>query len=182
MGYEAGSLGHRQQMISAAYVLILLGLANLLLSTKFSSNRYVHRIAPLCVLPILVLVALFNPVARAWLTPDPSAKALTPVIQQLQFRLPASEFFVLPVNRTQKFGLSFYLHRDVQFWDPENMREGLLLLRSGTTTQDCERYVQAPWSCLRSPIEIGSSGWVAYRVHRANTPRLPMVADPDKRP
>ena len=164
----AVSTNQRQRMISAALVLLLLGLANLLLANRGSRNRFLRLTAPLSVLPMLVLIIAFNPIARSWLTPDPSGKSLALILEEIQsLRLPESEFYVSSMKRGQQFGISFYLHREIQTWDPENPKTGFLLL----PMRDCDpNEVKAPWYCSWRSIELGSTGWVAYRVHQPRTP------------
>lgn len=159
----AVSTNQRQRMISAALVLLLLGLANLLLANRGSRNRSLCLTAPLCVVPVLILLSAFSPIARPWLTPDPSGRSLAMALEEIQsWRLPETEFYVSSMKRGQQFGISFYLHREIQTWDPENPKTGFLLL----PMRDCgPSEVKDPWSCSRTPFELGSTGWVAYRVH-----------------
>jgi len=147
-------------------LMFFLGLTNLMLANKLSGSLVLRRAAPLSVIPVIILLVAFNPLASPWLSVDPSTKSLARQVDQIEYHLPASEFFVLSTNRNQKFGLSFYLHRDIQFWDPENPKEGFLLLRSSATAGDCESYVKATWYCSEKSMEMGPTGWVAYRVHR----------------
>jgi 4-amino-4-deoxy-L-arabinose transferase-like glycosyltransferase len=162
----AVSTNQRQRMISAALVLLLLGLANLLLANLGSRNHSLRLTAPLCVVPVLILVVSFNPIARPWLTLDPSGKSLALLLEQFQsLGLPDTEFYVPPMKRGQQFGLSFYLHREIQVWDPENPRKGFLLL----PVRDCDsNLVKAPWGCSRRAEELGSTGWFLHRVFPEN--------------
>ena len=159
----AVSTNQRQRMISAALVLLLLGLANLLLANHGNHNRSLRLTAPLCVVPVLILLSAFNVVARPWLTPDPSGKSLALLLEEIQsLDLPETEFYVSSMKRGQQFGISFYLHREIQTWDPENPKRGFLLL----PMRGCDSsLVKSPWACSRNAIELGSTGWVAYRVH-----------------
>jgi 4-amino-4-deoxy-L-arabinose transferase-like glycosyltransferase len=160
-----------QKMFSAAFTLILLGLANLLLANRGCRNSSLRLTAPLCVVPVLILLSALNAIARPWLTPDPSGKSLALILEEIQsLRLPDTEFYVSSMKRGQQFGLSFYLHREIQVWDPESPRRGFLLLPE----RDCDSgLVKAPWVCSRSAIELGPTGWCAYRVSRENTPSFP---------
>jgi 4-amino-4-deoxy-L-arabinose transferase-like glycosyltransferase len=163
------SITAANRMLSAAFALFLLGLANLLLANKVNGNRFRQRTAPLCVLPVLSIVITFRPLASPWLMPSPSAKSLALQVEWLEKSLPASEFFVLPADRNLKFGLSFYLHRDVQFWDPEKPSEGYLLVKPEKNIYDCNRYLQQGWHCSMKPIQFSGTGWVAYRIHRSKS-------------
>lgn len=159
---------HAEKMTSAAYILFLLGLTNLLLSYKVSVSRFLRQAAPLCVVPALLILAAFRPLASPWLTTDTSAKALAQSINYLH--LPASQLFVLPAYRNLKYGLSFYLHEEVPSWDLNNPRPGLLLFHAGATKLDCENKLPLGWACSTEQIVFDSTGWMAYLAHASNTP------------
>src|SRR5208282_366885 len=158
----AASTIQTEKMFSTAFTFFLFGFAALLLANRGSRNGSLRRTAPLCVVPVLVLVSSFNVTARPWLTPDPSGKSLALNLKQIQPLLsPDSDFYVASMKRGQQFGLSFYLHREIQIWDPENPRKGFLLL----PMRDCDpSLVKAPWGRSRDSIALGSTGWFAYRV------------------
>jgi 4-amino-4-deoxy-L-arabinose transferase-like glycosyltransferase len=162
---------HAQKMTSAAYILFLLGLTNLLVANKVSANRFFRQTACLCVVPVLIILAAFGPLAAPWLSTDTSAKALAQAVSQLRPNLPSlSALFVRPENRNIKYGLSFYLHREIPSWEPNNPKPGILLFRAGATKLDCENKLPPGWNCSTPPIVFGSTGWTAYRVHTSNTP------------
>lgn len=163
LGKYAVTANQTEKMVSGGSIILLIAFANLMQTNQASPNRVLRSSAPFCVLPILVLLAAFGPASRAWLTPDPSAKSVAKLVEQLEFHLPASEFFVLPANRNLKYGLSFYLDRDVQFWDVQNPKEGFLLIRSDS--DDCALHVKEPWHCSWRSTEFGSTGWSAFRIH-----------------
>jgi 4-amino-4-deoxy-L-arabinose transferase-like glycosyltransferase len=162
---------HAQKMTSAAYILFLLGLTNLLLASKVSANQFFRQTTPLCVVPMLLILAAFRPLAAPWLSTDTSAKVLAQSIEQLRPTLPPlSELFVLPANRNMKFGLSFYLHTEIPFWDADHPQPGVLLFRYGSTKLDCENKLPPGWGCATPTVVFDSTGWMAYRVHTSNTP------------
>jgi 4-amino-4-deoxy-L-arabinose transferase-like glycosyltransferase len=158
----AASAIQTEKMFSAGFTLFLFGFAALLLANRGSLNRSLRRSTPLCVVPVLVLVSAFGVIARPWLTPDPSGKSLALLLEKFSSSgLPDSECYASSMKRGQQFGISFYLHREIQVWDPENPKKGFLLL----PVRDCDsRLVKAPWACSRDAIELGSTGWFAYRV------------------
>ncbi len=161
LSYAASTI-QAQRMFSAAFTLFLIGLATLLLANRGSRNSSVRLVAPLCVIPVLVLVSALNLIARPWLSPDPSGRSLALLLKQFEpSLLPDSDFYVASMNRGQQFGLSFYLHREIQIWDPEHPKKGFLLL----PRRDCDSsMVSAPWQCSRNAEPLGASGWFVYRV------------------
>lgn len=170
MGRYSEGESQPQKMIAAALTALLLGLTNWLLANLVSTNRFLRKTAPLCVVPILIILSAFQWFAPAWLPADPSAKALALIIDDNRSPLRSSRFFLPPTQRSLKYGLSFYLHREVPLWDPGNPQEGLLLLQATASTLDCEHHLPAGWNCVPQPIEFESPSWVAYRVQPAKGP------------
>jgi 4-amino-4-deoxy-L-arabinose transferase-like glycosyltransferase len=163
--YYGVSPSASEKMTSAATVLFLWGLANLLLVNRVSPYDRLRATAPLCVLPVLVLVGGFKSIATPWLTPDPSGKSLAMELEKLQSLPQFSEFYVSSMNRGQQFGLSFYLHREISTWEPESPKSGILLVHSKSCA---DLLVKESWQCSRNAFDLGSTGWFAYRVTRRN--------------
>jgi 4-amino-4-deoxy-L-arabinose transferase-like glycosyltransferase len=159
-----------QKMIAAALAALLLGLTNWFLANLVSSNRFLRKTAALSVVPILIILSAFQWFAPAWLPADPSAKPLALIIDDNRSPLASSRFFLPPTQRSLKYGLSFYLHREVPLWDPSHPQEGLLLLQATASTLDCEHHLPAGWNCAPQPIEFELPSWVAYRVQPAKGP------------
>ena len=148
-------------LISVACVLLLFGLANFLMANKENRATTLRHAAPFCVVPILLLVGTFHLVASPWLRYDPSGKTLAMEIQD--HRIPIDQLFVQPMRRGQEFSLNFYLHQEMQNWDPDNPKDGYLLLSS----KSCNSRVKPPWTCTSVPLELPSSGWFVYKVGRS---------------
>ena len=165
--YYAVSPIQSEKMTSAATILFLWGIANLSLVNRGSTYDRLRATAPLCVLPVLVLVGGFELIATPWLTPDPSGKSLAMELEKLQSLPQFSEFYVSSMNRGQQFGLSFYLHREIPTWDPENPKNGILIV----PVKSCsESLVKQPWRCSRDAFDLGVTGWFAYRVTQRDPP------------
>jgi 4-amino-4-deoxy-L-arabinose transferase-like glycosyltransferase len=149
---------------AAALVLFASGMANVLLANRGSQNNSLRQIAPLCVLPILILVADFRPLARPWLSPDSTAKSIALQLEKLQSFAPSSpNVYVSSMTRAQQYGLSFYLHREVQSWNTQKPTEGLLLVPSSDSRR-CVAEMSGSWSCSKSSIQLGTTGWFAWQV------------------
>ena len=165
--YYAVSPIQSEKMTSVATILFLWGIANLSLVNRGSTYDRLRATAPLCVLPVLVLVGGFKLIATPWLTPDPSGKSLAMELEKLQSLPQFSEFYVSSMNRGQQFGLSFYLHREIPTWDPENPKNGILIV----PVKSCsESLVKQPWRCSRDAFDLGVTGWFAYRVTQRDPP------------
>jgi 4-amino-4-deoxy-L-arabinose transferase-like glycosyltransferase len=158
--HVTGPLGFA--FISTACVLLLFGLANFLLANKQNANTSLRDAAPACVLPILLLAGTFHWVALPWLRYDPSGKTLAKEIQTNQ--IPLDRLFVQPMPRGQQFSLNFYLHREMQNWNPDSPKDGYLLLSS----KSCNARVSLPWTCAALPLELSSSGWFVYKIERSD--------------
>jgi 4-amino-4-deoxy-L-arabinose transferase-like glycosyltransferase len=154
-------------LVSSACVLLLFGLANLLLGVKDSDKDSLGRAAPLCVAPILLLLLAFRTVASPWLQHDPSGKTLALEITANQ--IPLDQLYAPAMRRGQLFSLNFYLHRQMESWDPQNPKEGYLLLAS----RNCFNYLKPPWTCARNPVELPESGWFVYKIEPNDLVRRP---------
>ena len=161
--FYAVSTIQSQKMISAAFVLLLLGLANLLLANKVNRKTSLSLMAPFCVIPVLILVSEFNALARPWLTPDPSGKTIAQELRAAQ--IPPAQTYVAAMPRGQQFSLSFYLHQEIQTWDPDQPKAGYLLRNS----RGCGHFVKPPWTCSTHPLELQTSGWFVYKVQREDS-------------
>jgi 4-amino-4-deoxy-L-arabinose transferase-like glycosyltransferase len=159
-GYTIRSKPAGLASVSAASVLFFFALANILLAGK-EYPPSMRSAAPVCVLPILLLVCWFNWIASPWLRYDPSGRTLSEEIQMNH--IPADQLYAQSMRRGQQFSLSFYLHREIQTWDPQNPKEGYLLCN----TKSCQ--VPEPWTCSTTPLQPGSSGWFTYRVERSDS-------------
>src|SRR5208337_446139 len=161
--FYAVSTIQSQKMISAAFILLLLGLANLLLANKVNRKTSLSLMAPSCVIPVLILVSGFNALARPWLTPDPSGKTLAQELRAAQ--IPPEQTYVTAMPRGQQFSLSFYLHKEIQTWDQNQPKEGYLLLPFKV-----RRFpVKSPWNCSTAPLQLPASGWFVYKVQREDS-------------
>jgi len=149
---------------AAALVLFAFGVAYLLLANRVSRNNFLRQTAPLCVLPILILVADFRPLVRPWLSPDPSAKSIALQFEKLQSPVASSpNVYVSSMPRAQQYALSFYLHRQVQTWNAQTPTEGPLLLPS-PDLRSCAVEMSGSWSCSKDPINLGATGWFVWQV------------------
>jgi 4-amino-4-deoxy-L-arabinose transferase-like glycosyltransferase len=117
-------------------------------------------LAPLCVLPILAILMIFNHLTPLFLPWDPSGKTLAQELRAAQ--IPPEQTYVANMRRGQQFSLSFYLHQEIQSWDSERPKEGYLLLSSRT----CKHRVNPPWTCSSNPVELQKSGWFVYKIQR----------------
>jgi len=163
--FYAVSTIQSQKMISAAFILLLLGLANLLLANKVNRRTSLSLMAPSCVIPVLILVSGLNALARPWLTPDPSGKSLAQELRAAN--IPPEQTYVAAMRRGQQFSLSFYLHQEIQTWGPDQPKEGYLLRNS----RNCGSFVKLPWTCSTDPVELEKSGWFVYKVQRTDSVR-----------
>ncbi len=143
---------------SAAWIILLFALASALLSFRASKNNLLAASSSLCVVPVLILLLQFPSLSRGFLPYDPSGKTLAREITLLG--LPAQSIYAGPMRRGMQYSLSFYLHSEVQAWDPEKQQEGYLILGG----KNCSRFVAAPWTCSSAPLNPNSSDRFIYRV------------------
>jgi 4-amino-4-deoxy-L-arabinose transferase-like glycosyltransferase len=152
--------------IAAGSVLLAFTLATLLLGPKKGSGAFSYSLPELSVLPMLALLLAFPAISKPWLQHDPSGRSLAAEIKTIEsMDLPLNDIYLAPMHRGQKYSLNFYMHREIPEWDPQNPKEGFLITRP----QNCDQFVRLPWTCARQPLVLGSTGWVAYRIHRPRT-------------
>ncbi len=147
----------------AGWVLLLLGLANLLLAARKRAKQSAFALTSLCVVPILALLLFFNHMAPLFLPWDPSGKTLAENLRAAN--IPPEQTYVAAMRRGQQFSLSFYLHQEIQTWDQNQPKEGYLLRNS----RDCQHFVKPPWVCATDPVELQTSGWFVYKVQRSDS-------------
>jgi 4-amino-4-deoxy-L-arabinose transferase-like glycosyltransferase len=144
---------------TVAIVLLLFALANLLLASRKKFGRAQLSPAALCVLPVLLLVSLFGPISSAFQI-DYLFPGRTIAGELATNHIPSDQLYCARMQRGQQYSLSFYLHHEMQLWDPENPKTGYLLLPS----RSCRTVVKPPWVCNDNPIRLESIGWLVYRV------------------
>ncbi|MGC0775843.1 MAG: hypothetical protein WCD68_01460, partial [Candidatus Acidiferrum sp.] len=145
------------------WVLLPFGIANLLLAARKTAARHPSALSSLCVVPILVLLLFFNHLAPLFLRYDPSGKTLAQELHAA--KIPPEQTYVAHMRRGQLFSLSFYLHQEIQTWDPDQPKAGYLLRNS----RDCGHFVKPPWTCSTDPLQLPTSGWFLYKVQREDS-------------
>ena len=145
-----------EAMVVIGCVLLACALANMILTLKVRA----FPAAALCVVPVLLLIVLIRPLSHPWLSHDPSGRTLA--AELAANGIANNPLYAVNMKRGQLYSLSFYLHREVEPWNPGQTDAGYLLVPS----RRCEDLVSPSLSCAESPIELGRSGWFVYRVER----------------
>jgi 4-amino-4-deoxy-L-arabinose transferase-like glycosyltransferase len=155
----------------AAWVLALLGIANLILAIPARHQSSGFLLSPTCVFPVLLIVLMFRPLAADFLPHDPSGRSLAVEVEKLQPTADAQGvgIYVAGMKRGQQFSLSFYLHREIPDWESTHPKDGFVILP--LRSPSCGPPIIPPWSCSPNPIELGSTGWFAYRVYKKDLPK-----------
>ena len=153
----------------AGWVLSLLGIANLLLAIPVSKRFSGFLTSSMCVVPVLLVVLAFRPLAADFLPRDPSGRSLAAEVEKFQ---PTAEalrvgVYVAAMSRGQQYSLSFYLHREIPDWESTHPTDSFVLLPSPPSAT-CSAPIKPPWSCSRNAFELNSTGWFIYRVYRKN--------------
>jgi 4-amino-4-deoxy-L-arabinose transferase-like glycosyltransferase len=153
----------------AGWVLVLLGIANLLLGIAPKKQFSRFAVSWMCVVPVLLIVLAFRPLAADFLPRDPSGRVLAAELEKFQPTADALHLgvFVAKMSRGQQFSLSFYLHREILDWESARPADSFVLLPSSSAS--CDPPITPPLSCSRNPTELGSTGWFVYRVRLRRT-------------
>ncbi len=156
MGRHSSRTGAEAMMLVAGCVLLAFALANLLLTIK-NSVRGV-AMATTAALPVLLILLNFQTLLRPWLGWDPSGRTLAADINAAQ--IPPNQIYTASMKRGQQYSLSFYLHHEVQTWEPNQPGDGYLLVDS----RSCDAFVKSSAVCVGDPVVLRTSRWFAYRV------------------
>jgi hypothetical protein len=145
-------------MVVIGCVLLLFSLANVCLALRRPSPNIPFEPAILSVLPVLLIVLMFQTFSSPWLRSDPSGRTLAAEIREAQ--IPPDQIYAANLRRGQQFSLSFYLHQEIRDWPAGSPNAEFLLLPS----KSCDQYVKAPMTCFGEPIFLRRSGMFLYRV------------------
>jgi len=159
--FEIGKItaphSHLHGKAGTAYGLLALSfsLANLLLIfARWHPSRGGIPMPAVAAIP-LVAAVFFAPYF-VWSTfeYDPSARTIANEIRKPV--IASSDVYVGPFSRGRRYGLNFYLGREVQDWDPTHPRVGMLLLEE----RDCKEVVPAPYVCSRADWLAGAGAFL----------------------
>jgi 4-amino-4-deoxy-L-arabinose transferase-like glycosyltransferase len=143
-------------------VLLLFTLANVLLTAR-SARKGPVGLSAFCVVPILVIVLMFQTLSAPWLNWDPSGKTLAAEIEATG--IPPERIFVGKMPRGQELSLDFYLHYELKNWSVDFHKPGYVLFK----TKACRSYVQLPWQCASNPIELRRADYYLYPITEAKS-------------
>jgi hypothetical protein len=88
---------------------------------------------------------------------DPSSRTLSEEITRVVAG--PAEIYAGPMNRARRYGLNFYLNREIPDWDPVHPGEGLLL----TDRSNCGELVPPPYLCGEA-MGLKETGTQLYSV------------------
>jgi 4-amino-4-deoxy-L-arabinose transferase-like glycosyltransferase len=127
---------------AARAVFVLFGLANLILAVfGAGKNNSRERFAAFACVPVLVATLAAGWVARQFFPLDPSGRTMARELAAV--RVPGNQLFVAGMNRSLRYGVSFYLHSEVRDWGAGTETGGYLL----SSAKNCERVVGAGFYC-----------------------------------
>jgi hypothetical protein len=168
----------RARVLGMAFVLF--GLANLILAVlgtvsafrrdgvasesdaqEISGARGAARelLAAFAGVPVLVALTMAPRLAQDAFPVDPSGREISRELQKQ--RIAGNQLFVAGMNRSMRYGVSFYLHDEVREWGAGTETGGYLL----TGAPGCERVVGAGFYCEEQAFDAGhKTGRFLYLV------------------
>ena len=152
----------RQVQLGLSFVFGMIAMANTILAAAFlwDGDRWkLNQVALLCVVPILFAFMIADkPLAVADIL---SSKGLA--VQLLAQRVPPDHTFVYRgMGRSFRFGLNFYLEKEVPDWDENPNVEAYVL--SGSGSGRCAHLKTQGFNCADVPLGSSSSGWFFSHV------------------
>jgi 4-amino-4-deoxy-L-arabinose transferase-like glycosyltransferase len=147
IGKVTASHSHLHGKAATAYGLLAFSfsLANLfLIFARWHASRGGIPVPAVAVMPIVA--AVFFAPYFVWSTfeYDPSARTIADEIRKPV--VASSDVYLGPISRGRRYGLNFYLGREVPDWDPTHPRVGMLLVEE----RDCKELVAAPYVCSQA--------------------------------
>jgi 4-amino-4-deoxy-L-arabinose transferase-like glycosyltransferase len=156
-------LPSQQVKLALSFLLGTIAVANAILAAGFlcSSSRWkLNFVALACVVPVLFALVIADELAAGLVSL--SSKELA--VQLHAQHVPADRTFVHHgMGRSLKYGLNFYLRREVPDWD-ENLDADAYVV-SGSF--NCKRLEKQGFECVDVPLGTSTFGWFVSHV----TPR-----------
>jgi len=129
---------------------------------------------PLAAPPVLMAVLLSNFMVMVFFLRDPSGQTLADEVGME--RAARVDMFIGKMDRGKRYGLNFYLRREVPEWDPKQPQAGYLL----TEAKNCSSIVATPYVCSQEPRQFYVSGVFEYEIKRSDSlPRPGSGRKPD---
>ena len=156
--------------VIAGWSLVLMGAANLLLAIFYparSSTGIRNVLAASSVVPILLVVSLFDLLLTSYFHWDPSGRTLSEELRRSG--IPSRGLLVRSMSRGQRYSLSYYLHDEVTDWDVEHPKEGYVLLGG----RYCREVMGPGLTCREIPFNLEKTGFFLYRIELQSSDSLP---------
>ena len=158
-----------QGLLALSFLFGMLAMANTILAAFLltNGNGNLNSVATICVIPMLFafLAADKPPADFVWL----SSRSLANQLRE-QHVPPERIFLYRGIGRSERYGLNFYLRRELTDWDQNPGNEAYVL--SGSVR--CKGLKQQGFACVDVPLDP-MSGWFVSHV----TPRILSSSLPD---
>jgi hypothetical protein len=146
---------------AAGLILVLLSAANLVLGSfnpAPAERELIRLAAAFSVLPILIALSLTDRLISSFFPWKPSGRSIA---HELQVRkIPSDRLAVQGMNRGLHYSLNFYLHDEIEDWNPDHPTAGYVLAGMGS----CRYVVPPTFSCEEVPFDLESTGRFLFRV------------------
>jgi 4-amino-4-deoxy-L-arabinose transferase-like glycosyltransferase len=158
--FPNAALPSQQAKLALSFAFGMVSMANTILAAAFLGGRSRWEInfgSLVCVVPVLFLFVIADkPIAGVY---SLSAKDLA--AQLYSSNVPPEQTSVYHgMGRSLKYGLNFYLRREVPDWD-QNPDADVYVV-SGS--YNCERLVRQGFACVDVPLGTTTSGWFVSHV------------------
>jgi len=171
--FPNAALPSQQVKLALSFAFGMVSMANTILAAAFLCGRSrseINLVSLVCVVPVLFLFVIAGkPIAGVY---SLSAKDLA--AQLYSSNVPPEQTSVYHgMGRSLRYGLNFYLRREVPDWD-QNPHADVYVV-SGS--YNCERLVRQGFACVDVPLGTTTSGWFVSHV----TPRKSADGPHDRR-
>jgi 4-amino-4-deoxy-L-arabinose transferase-like glycosyltransferase len=162
--FPHASLQTHRAKLAMSFLFGMIALANATLAIGylcFERRWKRHLTASLCVLPILFALLLTDELISGFAPLSAKDLAIQLRVQHLP---PDLTFIYYGMSTSFRYGLSFYLHKDVAEWDQNPSKEAYVL--SGS--RDCRSLAKEGFQCTEMPLGRPVNGWFVSHVMPKN--------------
>ena len=159
--YSRASHMNARFAFAAGLILGSFAAANFLLGfgvRPTAKNKIGAVFAACSVLPILLAVSFTEKLLPSFFPWDASGRTLAEELRRRD--IPTDKLAAATMQRGQRYGLSFYLHREVLAWDRQHPHDGYLLAGG----KYCTGMVGEGFTCEEVPFDLDKTGYFLFRV------------------
>jgi len=155
----------QQVKLALSFLIGMIAMANTILAAflLLDSRPKLNSVAMACVVPVFFVVVIAGESAARFVPLSSRDLAAQLVAQHVS---PEHTFVYNGMGRGQRYGLNFYLRRELPDWDHNPNADAFVV--SGSV--NCERLQKQGFICADVPLGPSASGWFVSHIKQKNLP------------